>query len=126
MAFSLEKLLNLEIRSLISIILIVGDRLCQKIVLLLLALISWKKTPFYKKSVSIFYFFFNSLTDKSSCKTFQICSNFKFCESMELGQGLLKIWTEHSTLIFGNVKLIEISKNQYNFWRCSNDINMLF
>ena len=31
-----------------------------------------------------------------------------------LGQGQLQRWTEHSTLIFENLKPVEISKNLFN------------
>ena len=65
-------------------------------------------------------------------------------------QGQLQIWTEHSTLIFENLKPVEKSKNnfsiiwkmgvaglifephplnfedQFNFWRCSNDAKIFF
>ena len=56
----------------------------------------------------------------------------------------LQIWTEYSTLIFENLKPVEKFKNhcsvagsifeshppnfenQYNFWRCSNDTQIIF
>ena len=34
-------------------------------------------------------------------------------------QGQLQTWTEHSTLIFENLKPVEISKNIFNFIRTS-------
>ena len=47
----------------------------------------------------------------SQSKVVTMCAEFLSCE---ISQGLLQRWTEHSTLIFENLKPVEISKNIFN------------
>jgi hypothetical protein len=44
---------------------------------------------------------------------FERVKNGKMCR-VDLDQGQLQEWTEHSTLIFQNMKPVEISKNLFN------------